>query len=449
MNPTVFNKEFINAAVKIAFPVAILSVLQSSFSIVDQMMVGQLNEAAIAAVSLGSKFIYLYYALIYAIASGTSIFIAQYWGSKEKKSFDKILASSILICVTLGTLSIFLVWNFGEHILQIYTPDTEVIALGARYQMILLSAYLPAIPIALYSGVLRCTGSIKYPVYLGIVSLALNSGLNWVLIFGNWGFPELGVTGAALATGIAKMIEAILFLYILHAKKMPGILSVRRAFTYYHKEFVAVCKVSVPIILMSITFTLADSLYSSIYGHMSTASIVAISIVMPFQGFMIAFFTGISTAAATLIGLKIGDDDLKNAFQYAVNFLVLGLLLSILAVLFLAPAQGAYLRIYDVSNEVIQMSESVFLVVFLFLSVKVLNMILMQGILPTGGQTKQLFYINLAGQWLLSLPAGYICAFYFDMPIFWVLAIVSIEELLRCIYCYRKMLSKTWITKLA
>ncbi len=443
------DTQFLLSVWKIAYPIAFLAIIQSLLGIVDQVMLGRLGEAEIAGAGLGMKPVSIYSTLIYAVAAGASIFIAQYWGDGERKPFKTIIEGALSLCVGIALISIAITLTFSEKIIGFFTKDTEVILVGDSYQKIITLSYLPIIFVAIYSSVFRCIDLVKVPMYAGFVAVACNTFLNWVLIFGNLGAPALGVEGAASATVAARAIEMSILAWFIWKNKTYCSFNPAHVIFFTSDSLKKLCKVTLPIVYTYITFTVADVLYSAIYGNMGTKSIVAINIIFPIQGFIIAFFTGISSASGIMVGQKLGSNRNEEAYQQAIGFLGLGFILPILIVLLLLPLYDLYLSLYNVSDDVIRLSKLTLYVMSFYLWVKVSNMILMSGILPSGGQTKTLFYINLVAQWGISLPLGYFAAFVMNYPVHWVFFFVTFEELLRWAYCLYLVKQRRWMVKLS
>lgn len=441
------DSNFFTEVIRIGLPVAALAVVQSSLGIIDQIMVGGLGEKDIAAVSLGGKPISIFYSLIYAIAAGASIFIAQYWGEDKNKSFAGIMNTAFVMSLVILAVFTGITFGLSQEIMSIFTEDESVKEIGSGFLKVLAIGYLPIVIIALYSSALRSIGNVKLPMYTGLVSVFINTFFNWVLIYGNFGFPEFGALGAAYATVIARFVEVVLLVVYVSKTKTIEHIHLVNCIKSPFLEFGKISKVVLPIVYMSITFTLADVLYSAIYGRMSTDSLVAMSIVFPVQGVIIAFFTGLSAASGILVGQKLGAGKNEGAYSYAMRFIFSGFVFTNVVAVISLPLIDMYLAAFNISSDVRTTSKVISFVVLGFLWVKVANMIMMQGVLNTGGKTMELFYINLIGQWVISIPAGLLAAFVFGLPVYWVFFIISFEEIIRAGYCFNRTLSKKWIAK--
>lgn len=209
------KQSFFKIVCNIAIPITLQSMLQSSFSIVDQLMIGQLGSVSIAGIGLAGKFVSIYSVLLGSIAAVAGIMIAQYIGQKDEKEVHQSFYVNLMIALANAVVFTVLCLCFSTSIIQLYTADSATAQTGAGYLQILSATFVPMVGASLLSTLLRCREKAAYPLYAGIVAAIINTGLNYILIFGRFGFPAMGVTGAALATVISQSLSFILcFVYM-------------------------------------------------------------------------------------------------------------------------------------------------------------------------------------------------------------------------------------------
>ena len=439
------DKEFIKKALVIAIPISMQSLIQSSLNMIDQFMIGQLGGKAIAGVGLGSRTLFIMTFMLFGLGSGVSIFGSQFWGKKDKKNLSQVIGISILAGILISSIFLGLSLFKSEAILKIFTSDIEVIRVGSIYQKITSISYIPLMIIIMYSSLLRSIEIIKIPMLTSFLAVGLNTFLNYILIFGNFGFPKMGVEGAAIATVITRFVEVIILLAIIYIKKLPGAFKFKEMFTISKKFAIKFGITTLPIILTEVIWSLGDTMFSFIYSHMGTNEIVAMTMTFPIQGLSIGFFTGVSSAAAIMIGKKLGAEDYKSAYSYAKKFIIFGFVGTNIMALILSVFINIYTSIYNVEYEVKSLVVKT-LIVFLFvLWVKVSNMIIGSGILRSGGKTKYTLYIDFFGMWIIGVPLGLFSAFVLKLPIYYVYMLISFEEVVRLGICLYLTKSKKWI----
>lgn len=203
------KKQFYRSMMVIAMPIALQNLITVGVSMMDTLMLGSLGEAALSASALANQLFFIFTLVIYGTAGGTNVLVAQFWGRKDRESIRRTLAYTYRIVLLFAFIMVALSLFAPRMIMHIFTNDPEVIALGADYLRIVSVSYL-FFGIATISGnVLRAVRTVRIGLIASLVSLSVNIVLNWILIFGNLGMPEMGVSGAALATTIARICECI------------------------------------------------------------------------------------------------------------------------------------------------------------------------------------------------------------------------------------------------
>ena len=206
------DTNFLKTVCNIALPVTLQSMLQSSFSVVDQIMIGQLGSTSIAAIGLAGKFSSIFSVVVSAVAAVAGIMIAQYMGKKDEKEVNRSFSINLAVALGLAVLFTLICAVFATPVMGLYTTDIDTKLVAAEYLQIMAFTFLPIAGATLLSTMLRCMEKASLPLYASIIALLVNTGLNYVLIFGKFGFASLGVKGAAIATAIAQMANFIFML---------------------------------------------------------------------------------------------------------------------------------------------------------------------------------------------------------------------------------------------
>lgn len=439
--------EFRKELLQIAVPVTLQCLLQSSFSVVDQIMTGQLGSAGIAGIGLGGKFASIYSVVIAGVATVAGIMIAQYIGKKDAKeagrSFYTNLVLSLLLVAIFTSLSVVI----PSQILGLYTNDEVTVQIGVEYLRIYALSFLPAAVMSICSAYLRCVEAAKIPLYAGIFAGIANTVLNYVLIFGKAGFPAMGVKGAAWASVIAQlsgcMVTVILFflLYRKHSWKIP--FEIRMGKKHMEQYLV----ILMPILGGEFFWSLGENVYASIYGHVGTKAFAAMTLTNPLQTLVIGALSGVSQAAGVMIGKRLGADDTENAYQDSKRLMYTGLACSILLSAFVIALNKYYVLIFRVEDDVRQMTRYLLMAYAFIAPVKVQNMIL-GGILRSGGRTTYVMAIDMIGTWIFGVPLGVLAAFVLHLPIAAVYFVLSMEECIRMVISLIIFRRRKWMRRL-
>lgn len=425
------KKSFYSALWKIAIPVTLQSLLQSSFSVVDQIMTGQLGSTSIAGIGLGSKFSSIFSVLVSAIAAVAGIMIAQYIGKKNNREESRSFYINLFMAIILAVLFTIVSCLFPEQIMALYTKDNATKEAAASYLRILGISYLPMAVATLLSTLLRCKEAAMIPLYSTILAALLNTGLNYLLIFGKFGFPEMGVRGAAVATVISQ-IFACLLIFILFCRiyrkkswKLPFLIRLNRE---SEKQYLGIL---IPIIACEFFWSLGENVYTSIYGHIGTKACAAMTLTIPIQVLMIGALSGLAQAAGIIIGKSLGSRNYERAYRNSKRLMIYGIAGSLVLSLLIIGLGKYYVLLYQVENSVRVTAQQILFAFGLIAPIKVQNMILGGGIIRSGGKTTYVMIIDFVGTWLFGVPLGLLAAFAWNLSIPYVYFILSLEECVR------------------
>ncbi len=438
------KKQYYQDLKLLAIPISLQCLFQSSFSVVDQIMIGQLGSVSIAAIGLAGKFISLLAIMVNAIAAVAGIIMAQAIGKRNKEEISRGLYTNLLLALVLALGFTYLGIQIPDKIMSIYSEDGSTIQIAAKYLAIYALSFLPMTIGSLLSSYLRCQKETKLPLYAGICSAILNTGLNYLLIYGKFGFPNLGVLGAAWASVIAQMVGCVIVIVTVIYKKFT--ISVK----LYHGrgQWTEYLKILLPMFVCEFAWVLGDNAYGYIYGHIGTKACAAITLVNPIASLLIGGLSGVAQAAGIMLGQLQGEGKAETAYHTAKRLMKTGLIGSIALSTLLMALSPLYIRVFNVEPEVRQMTFWILLAFAVICPVKVGNMILGGGILRSGGKTQYVMYVDIIGTWIFGVPLGILAAFVLKLPIAWVYFILSQEEAVRLlisIFIFRK---KRWMQQL-
>lgn len=422
---------FYKSLLSIALPVTLQSLLQSSFSVIDQMMIGQLGSANIAGIGLGGKFASLYAVVLGAIAAAAGIMIAQYMGQENQEDLRKSFHSNLLYSILLAAVFMAVCMLFPQKIMSLYTKDGETCVLAAEYLRIYSLSFLPMAVLSIAAVMLRCMDAAVYPLIAGVLSVVLNTALNYLFIFGKCGIPAMGVSGAAAASVLSQAVSCVLTVFFLVRK-----LKKRNMMLYFDCSFGSEKRklyynILAPILICEFLWSLGENVYGAIYGNMGTKACAAMTMTGSVQGLMIGALSGLSQAAGIMVGKSLGKEDYDKARSDSRKLLVFGLAGSFVLSLLLLCLESYYVGIYNVEPEVRKMACQILTVFAIISPVKVQNMILGGGILRSGGKTKYVMWVDIIGTWLFGVPLGLLGAFVWKLSIPYVYFILSLEEVVR------------------
>lgn len=445
---SISEKSYYKTMLAIAIPVSIQSLFQASLSVVDQFMVGRLGADAIAAVGLGSRFPSIFLVTLGAVGATTSIMVAQYWGQKDDKNIKNVVGGNLLFGAIITAIFSVISLLFSKQVLGMYTNDMKIVGLGSEYLIINAIGYIPMLLITIYAAVLRSTDHVKSPMYAGVFAVLMNTFLNYLLIFGNFGLPKMGFLGTAYATTITRFLEAAILMVFTYANKYPGAYKIKDMFKIPVSFMKNILVIASPLLVNEFMWALGETMYSIVYGRMGTNEVASMTLTYPIQNLSIGLFTGVSSAAGIMIGSKLGSGEDGLAFKYSKKFIRMGIVGSVIWGVVLVAGSNLYISIFNIPSDLKECTFNLLVMYSIVLWIKVSNMIIGGGILRSGGKTKYTLFLDMLGTWGIGVPIGFISAFILKLPIQWVYLLISGEELVRLIIGLKLMYSKKWMNRL-
>lgn len=442
------DKSFIRKAVAITIPVALQGLLNTTLNLIDFLMIGQLGESTIAAVGLANKVFFVFTLLLFGVVSGSSILTAQYWGKRDVNNIRKVLGMSLLIGI--GASFLFLIPSLisPTFVMSIFTPEKNTIGIGASYLIIVVLSYpLTAITIA-YITMLRGINEVKIPVIVSSIAIIVNVILNYVLIFGKFGAPELGVVGAAIATLIARIVETSSLLIIVYKKKGPAAAPLKELFAFNLEFIRKYFKTVSPVIANEFMWGLGVTIYSLVYGRMGDAAVASITITQTVEQVLLVAFQGISAATAVILGNEMGANKLKRAEKYASNFIFLQFVFTLIVMVICFVIRWPVINLFLISEQVAIDISRCILIFILYMPFKMFNYVNIVGILRSGGDTKYALFLDCTGVWMIGIPFAYFGGILFGLPIYYVYGLVMVEEIYKFFLGIRRYKQKKWLCNL-
>lgn len=440
---------FYKTVIRIALPVTLQTLLQSSFSVIDQLMIGKLGSNSIAAVGLGGKFASIYTVLLGAITMTAGIMISQYMGQKDEKEVSRSFCANMLLALSLAIVFFMLCLFFSEQILWLYTEDEETLKIAAGYLQIIALSYLPIALCNILSTFLRCMEAAVFPLYASIAGAFFNTGINYLLIFGKAGFPKMGVKGAAMASVFSQVVTCVVIVVFFVAYCRNKNIKISFIWRFTGKRKTQFLRILCPIIICEFLWSLGENVYTAIYGNIGTKACAAMTLTIPVQILVINALSGLSQAAGIIIGKSLGAKEYDSAYRKAKKLMLYGLYGSCLLSFLLLIVGKYYVQIYQVEPEVKATAVKILVAFAIIAPVKVQNMILGGGIIRSGGKTEYIMWVDFIGTWIFGVPLGLLAAFVWKMQIPSVYFLLSLEECVRFAISVCIFRKRIWMKNIA
>ncbi len=424
------KKDFYKKLIKLVFPMALQQLMVALVGVSDAVMMVFLNQDSLSAVSLANQVTFVFTLFQFAITAGVSIFAAQYWGIQDMKSIEKILGiglkATILVSLPFTLGAIFV----PELMMMAFASEPILIEYGAIYLRYVGISYLLLAISQVYLTIMKNCEKAGMCAIISGASVVINIVFNALLIFGIGPFPELGIAGAAIATVISKLVEMVWALAIM---LMPGNVKIRFKYVFHidkvlRKDF---WKYSLPFFGNQLGWGLGFTMYSVIMGHLGSDAAAANSIANIVKNIAICVCTGVAIASSVMVGNLLGQGKKELAKAYGNLLLKIAIITGLIAgalILCVIPFVSLFPGLTDTALGYLK----VMLVVCSYYVVgKSINMTVVAGIFPAGGDSKFGCICDIITMWAVTVPIGLVAAFVFKLPVLWVYILINTDEIIK------------------
>lgn len=439
------DRQFLKTLVTLMLPMVAQNLITLAAQMMDSLMLGRLGQIELSASSLANQPFFIFNLLIFGMASGSSVLNAQFWGKRDIRSIKIVISICLKVALTVSILLGAAVMFFPETVMRIYTDDPQIITAGSEYLRIIGWCYFFFGLSNTLLTTIRSVGIVRIAVIDSVFSLVCNSGLNYLLIFGNFGFPKLGIQGAAIATVIARMGEAVIVLVYILVIDRKLQFKLRDFWEFDVGLLKNYLKNGLPVAFNEVFWSVGVSIQSMIMGRLGASVVSASQIASIVQQFSSVLIFGVANAAAIIIGNDIGAGKMERARERVTWFRIIGVLLGILASGIILGLSGPVVSFYNVPDETKQLAIEmlrVLAVIVLFVAQTGIGVV---GLLRGGGDPRFALFVDLAGLWLVATPAGLLSAFVFKAPVLVVYACTKLDEPVKLLMLAWRMRNHRWM----
>lgn len=437
------RKSFYKKVAVLTLPILLQNLIDAAVNSADVLMLNYVGQTAISAASLATQYSSILFMFFYGIGAGASILAAQYFGKGDLKSVAKVqgiaLRYTMVICAVMTVLCL----SVPRALMRLFTPEEELITLGATYLRVVGIGMIFWGVSAIYCSVLRAVGRTMISTVLEAVALVTNVALNAVFIFGLFGMPKLGLYGVAIATTVARLLQFILCLAVSATSKDVK-LSVRYVLQknpVLHDDFV---KMAVPAILNDVAWGLAFSLYSVIYGHLGSDVVAANSLVTTVRGLGTVLCYGLASGGGIICGQILGTGKIEEAKEAGRILLRLSIYAGIAGGIVVALISPLVLNIADITDVAKDYLKFMLIVNCFYITGTSVNTMLIAGVFRAGGETRFGLICDVIDMWVYALPVGLLAAFVFKLPVKIVYLLLCTDEFVKWPWVFKYYRSRKW-----
>lgn len=441
------KKEFYKELLSLAIPIGLQNLLIALIGATDALMLGRLTQDSVAAVSLANQIVFIMNLFIGVVVGGGGVLIAQYWGKNDKTMVKNLFCMILKWAVGISFIFFALAMFIPKLLMQIYTPETTLIEIGASYLRTVSVSYL-------FSGITQCyylkmkiEGKASKNVIISVVTLISDMILDVFLIYGLAGVPKLGANGSAYSTVFVELIGLIWCVIESHRKDSihPDWQGFRWFSPAVTKDFM---KLALPMLGSSLAWGLGFSIHSLIMGHLGSDATAAASIASVIQEIVTCLCKGISAGAGIIIGKLLGQNLFDKAKIYGnklchISFWVGGIHMILLCVI--GPALTSFFVLTENARHYLIMM-LLFMAIYVF--AYSINTIIVCGIFPAGGDAKYDAISVFFASWCFSLPLALLGTFVFHWPVMVIYILMCADEIVKLPWLYPRYKKYLWINNL-
>ncbi len=432
----------------IYIPLVLQNIITLSVNLADNIMLGAYSETALAGVAAVNQIQFVYQQLIMALGDGLVMFGSQYWGRGQVQPIKKITASAMYGAVTLAAVLFALASLFPRQAVGIFTTDSGIIGEGAAYLGIIRFTYVFFAVTQLLLAAVRSTETVKIASCLSVLTFCINCGMNYMLIFGHFGAPQLGVQGAAIGTLLARMAESAALVFYIWKREQKLKLRFRDFLQFDWKLLKKYYRLTAPMLVVQGLWGVNTALQTVILGHMTAAAIAANSAASTLFLMVKSASVGAASAAAVIIGKATGTGDLAKVREYSgrlqKKFIVIGVLSGVFLYVLRIPVLG----LYDLSPETMKLADTFLIILSVICVGMSYQMPTNSGIIRGGGNALFVVKMDLISIWGIVLPLSFIMAFVVKASPAVVVCCLNADQIFKCVPAYLESHYGNWVRRL-
>ena len=429
----------------IVAPIAFQYLMASLVSASDAFMLGFLDQDSLAASSLAGQTAFVFSLFFGAFVFGLTVLAAQYWGKGDKATAGEVLAVTMRYSIIVSTVFTLAAALFPEALMRLFTSDSKLISAGAEYLRMVSLSYLLTGFTQVYFGMMKVCDRAKLSSLIGSLSVVLNIILNACLIFGPAFFPKMGISGAALATVLARAFETVCVIIAVMKKKCPPLdlkLVFRTGNKLIHRDY---WKYTLPILINQIGWGGGVTMYSVIMGHLGSDATAANSIASIVRSMIASLCWGIASGVGIIIGGMLGRDEFEKAKKAGGSFVRFSLVIGAASGLVILAVTPLVLRTISLEEQAQHYLKYMMFMAAYYIIGNSLNSTVITGIVPAGGDTRFGMVCDVITLWCVVVPMGLAGAFLLKLPVLAVAFILTLDEFVKIPAVYRHYMKYKWV----
>lgn len=431
--------------VRLALPIALQQFMTALVGACDAIMLGKLSQDAMSAVSLATQVTFVFNLFMFAFMAGENMFVAQYYGKGDYTGISQVFSLVTKICGCIAVVFLAGTLFFPEQLMRILTNEETLIVLGSEYLRVIGISYVFSGIAQTFLAIMKNCGAVNMSTLINGVMVILNIALNAVFIFGLFGFPKMGIKGAALATVLATVVQFLWSVGYVLCRIRAVKFSLRSC---EKKLFGRFWQKAVPLLINNLAWGIGFSMYSVIMGHLGTDAVAANGIANISKNLVVCFCLGLGNAGSIIVGNRLGADRLQEAKEVGETLTKTAIIAGIVSGLVLIALSPFITKMVDLTPIARGYLQKMLLISSYYIAGKSVNCMTIGGIFAAGGDSKFGMLCDSVTLWCIIVPLGCICAFILKLPVMVVYFVLNLDEIIKLPVVYKHYKKYKWIKNL-
>ncbi len=450
------DKAFYKMTLAVAVPIMIQNFITNFVSMLDNLMVGSLGTEQMSGVSIVNQLIFVFNLAIFGALSGAGIFTAQFYGKNDNNGIRYTLRYKLIVSVILLVVAFGIFLLLDDFLINLYLHESDgsgdialTLSYAKEYLKVILWGLVPFCIAQIFSSTLRETGETVAPMVAGFIAVATNCAFNWVLIFGKFGLPALGVVGAAIATVISRYVEcAVILIYVIKKKqRFPYFKGVLKSFSMPGKVFKDITFKGMPLLFNEFFWSLGMSLLSMAYSLYGISVVAGCSISSTVMNLANIAFISLGSSIGIIVGKQLGANQFKEAVDTDRKLIAFSAFLSAVIGVFVFLVGDKIPLLYNTTEETKELAGYFIKVCSLFIPVHSFANATYFTI-RSGGKTLVTFLMDSVFIMCVSVPIAFSLYYIFKLPIHSTFFIVQCIDIIKVIIGIVLVKKKVWLNNI-
>ena len=427
---------------KLTWPIFLEVFLFMMMGIVDTFMLSSVSDNAVSGVGAANQYVHIAILILEVVGNGAAIVVAQYLGSKKYLEASRISALAVTLNLIVGLVMSVLFIIFSKNIMIAMNLQGDVLDYASKYLVIVGGAIFLQAIINSLAAIIRVHGFTKQAMLVSLVMNIIHVVGNYALIFGKFGFPEMGVQGAAISSVVSRLIALLIFLWLLYR-----VMEYRIEFSYYitlSKEYIGkILKIGIPSAFEQVMYQGCQIVFLYYVTFLGAESLAARQYAINISMFTYLFAIAIGMGTAIIVGRLVGGNEKEAAYKSVWASVKWALLFTVCAVVLVMIFRYPLLGLFTDSKEIIEIGASVLLLSVVLETGRTLNIVVISS-LRAAGDAKYPVLIGALSMVAISLPLGYFLVFTCGLGLIGVWLAIATDEWIRAVIMYFRWKSRKW-----